>query len=216
MPRSILDIYGVYHIFAHLQLHQLRVAAVAKLICDHLTPPIDNHAVVEACLLHDMGNILKVDLDEPLFPEDFSQEGIACWKVTQEEIRCKYGQNVHIATVNIAKEIGVASTTMYIIDAIGFSHTIETLQKPLDAQIGCYSDMRVAPDGVESMLNRIDEAKRRYTKKKSFNDPEFFEKTVRAFQQIEENIFKGCALKPGDLNKLSLMETIEELKTWQL
>ena len=38
-----------------LQLHQLRVAAVGKLICEHLKKPVRTKDVVVACLFHDMG-----------------------------------------------------------------------------------------------------------------------------------------------------------------
>ena len=64
---TILEIYEKYKIMPQLQEHQLRVASVAKTICDHLLVPVHTDHVVSVCLLHDMGNILKFDLQK--FPQ---------------------------------------------------------------------------------------------------------------------------------------------------
>ena len=69
---NILQIYKKYQIMPQLAEHQLTVAAVAEELLNHLSfppkadpPPaeiLDRHDVVAACLLHDMGNIVKFDL----------------------------------------------------------------------------------------------------------------------------------------------------------
>ena len=46
----------------NLAMHQLRVAGVAMQICESLDTNIDTNSVVKACLLHDMGNIIKFNL----------------------------------------------------------------------------------------------------------------------------------------------------------
>ena len=43
---KIIDIYKKYSIPPQLQLHQLRVASVAKLICDNLTIPVETYEAV--------------------------------------------------------------------------------------------------------------------------------------------------------------------------
>jgi 5'-deoxynucleotidase YfbR-like HD superfamily hydrolase len=98
MPRCILDIYSAYYILPNLQEHQLRVAAVAKVIGEAQKAPLELQPLIEACLLHDMGNILKINIRKPLFPEHIKPRGIAYWEKIQEEIRGKYGPNEHIAT----------------------------------------------------------------------------------------------------------------------
>jgi len=45
-----------------LDEHQLTVAAVADFICAHFNGNINRNNIVKACLLHDMGNIIKFDL----------------------------------------------------------------------------------------------------------------------------------------------------------
>ena len=65
--KNITDIYEKYKIMPLLAMHQIRVAAVAMMICDSLSVPIDKDSVIKACLLHDIGNIIKFDLNH--FPE---------------------------------------------------------------------------------------------------------------------------------------------------
>jgi hypothetical protein len=121
-----------------------------------------------------------------------------------------------IATTNIAREIGISQAAIDCIEAIGFSHTIETLNKHLVAQIGCYSDMRVAPHGVLSLRERIEEAHRRYMIRGNFNDPVFFERARQAFEQMEIQIFRNCRLRPDEISDAFIAASIEELKKWSI
>jgi hypothetical protein len=41
MSKNILDIYEEYKIMSVLSRHMLRVAAVASMICDNLTEPVN-------------------------------------------------------------------------------------------------------------------------------------------------------------------------------
>jgi len=63
MSRTITEIYEHYNIPPWLQEHMLRVSAVSSIICDQLGDKVRKHEVVSACLLHDMGNIIKFDFD---------------------------------------------------------------------------------------------------------------------------------------------------------
>lgn len=62
---TILEIYKKYKIPHHLQLHILRVGAVATLIIDNinheLVTEFDRNLIITICLLHDMGNVIKFD-----------------------------------------------------------------------------------------------------------------------------------------------------------
>ncbi len=64
---TIQQLYEKYEIMPNLQLHMYRVAAVAKMICDHFQKPINKQEVIITCLLHDIGNIIKFDLFD--FPQ---------------------------------------------------------------------------------------------------------------------------------------------------
>src|SRR5690242_14147552 len=112
---GIADIYLQYKILPFLQLHQLRVAAVAVQICRSLSVEVDTNSATVASLLHDMGNILKFDFQA--YPSAFEPEGISYWKRVQDEYRAKYGNDEHDATLTIARELGVSDAVLGIIRA---------------------------------------------------------------------------------------------------
>ena len=86
--RTVQQIYNEYRLMPTLQLHQLRVAGVAKIIADSFNGEIDKESIVLACLFHDMGNIIKFDLKN--FPEYNQPEGIEYWQKVQSEFLEKY------------------------------------------------------------------------------------------------------------------------------
>src|SRR3989344_8748672 len=101
------EIYSAYKIMPSLQLHQLRVAAVAKLLCEGCTKPINEHDVILACLFHDMGNIIKSELS--YFPDFTEPEGVEYWERVKADFVEAYGTDSHTANIAIAKEIGFSS-----------------------------------------------------------------------------------------------------------
>src|SRR5690349_16753955 len=117
---KILDIYKKYAITPMLQMHQLRAAAVGNLIADNWkNEKLNKSAVVQTLLIHDMGNIIKFDLDN--FPQLLGEEikKIDFWKQTQKDFIAKYGVDEHIATQQIAKEIGAPKNVQYILSQLG-------------------------------------------------------------------------------------------------
>lgn len=67
MKINILEIYKKYYLSENLQMHMLRVAACSNLIIDNwIGKEIDKASIIRVCLLHDMGNMVKI-------PEDFSK-----------------------------------------------------------------------------------------------------------------------------------------------
>ena len=101
-------------------MHQLRVAAVAKLIVDNFQQSIDTQVVLLSCLFHDMGNIIKSELSQ--FPEFSEPEGVEHWQGVKEEFVSKYGENAHDANVAIAREIGVLESVIFEIDSFSFGN----------------------------------------------------------------------------------------------
>ena len=83
MRMNISEIYEKYQIMPQLQNHMYRVAGVASVICNNFSKPVDKNSVVSACLLHDMGNIIKSDLN--LFPEYLNEKGLSYWKNLKKE-----------------------------------------------------------------------------------------------------------------------------------
>ncbi len=82
------EIYTAYEIMPSLQLHQLRVAAVAKLICQNFRQSVNERDVILACLFHDMGNTIK--FEPKLMPSVYEPEGVEYWLQIKAEYIKKY------------------------------------------------------------------------------------------------------------------------------
>src|SRR3989338_9708360 len=118
-------IYAEYKIMPSLQLHQVRVAAVAQLICDNFQKPVSKNEVILACLFHDMGNIIKSDLT--YFPEFIEPEGLTHWQGIKDGYVKRYGVDHHAANATIAREIGLSENACILIDGVGFSKLEDVL-----------------------------------------------------------------------------------------
>ncbi len=208
--KTIAQIYEEYKIMPNLQLHQLRVAAVAKVIGESLETKIDLKSVIAACLLHDMGNILKFDLTK--FPEFTHEHGLSHWEKVKSDFKSHYGDEEHIATYTIARELQASQATMACLKAVGFSQAVKQCQsKCLEHKLCCYADQRVGPDGILSLKERIEEAHRRKASTLAV-----FDETVTALKKIEEQIFAVSTINPQDVKALVTNELVLELKNYPI
>lgn len=209
------EIYAHYKILPALQLHQLRVAAVGKMVTEHFSGDLDAHTITLACLFHDMGNVLKFDLTQ--FPEFLEPEGVEYWAGVKAEYEKKYGTDQHAATLAMAREIGLSDEVITCIDSVAFSKAEATLAEGSWEQKICeYADSRAAPRGILSLDGRLREARERYMKRKGEHDiaivPEDrFEEIVEAEREIERRIFAHMSLKPEDITDASIAPIVEEL-----
>lgn len=213
--RKITDIYEEYKIISNLQMHQLRVAAVAKQICESLNIKIDKESVIIACLLHDMGNIIKFNLD--YFPEFLEPEGLLYWQGIQKEYFNKYGHDEHIATLDIIKELGMTEKINTLVDSIGFGRScIVSKTSDLEKKICTYADFRVSPKNVVSIRDRLIEGKKRYAGRDV--DVTAHDRSLReeCMNIIEKQIFSHTNIKPEDINDESIAKIIEELKDFEI
>lgn len=213
--KNIVEIYKEYKIMPNLVMHQIRVAAVAMQIIESLDIEVDKESVVKACLLHDMGNIIKFNLDH--FPEWNNPEGVEYWQKIKDEYLEKYGKNEHKASLEISKELGVSSYIYDVIDSVDSSY-VEIISKEEDfgKKICFYADNRVTPHGVASLLERNIEAKERYKDHPhSFTEEEriYFMKNMT---EIEKQIFYHTSIRPEDINDESIKNYLEKLKEYSI
>ncbi|MDR3570988.1 MAG: HD domain-containing protein [Candidatus Pacebacteria bacterium] len=215
---TIPEIYEAYHIMPNLQMHQLRVAAVGKRICDHFSGELDSQAVILACLFHDMGNIIKFDLN--YFPKFLEPQGKAYWESVKADYLHKYGADEHAASNEIAKELGLPEHVRILIDEVRFSRlALARDSADFEGKIVKYSDLRVSPFSVVSVMDRLEEGKGRYATKKQYETPEGvarYEAGVEAAQAIEQQIFECCSIRPEEINDETVAPLIEELRNYSL
>ncbi len=187
----------------NLQLHQLRVAAVGKLICDNYNQQVNGRDVILACLFHDMGNIVKFKLD--VFPEALQPEGLEYWEKQKAETIQKYGAKQHRVSETVAQELGLPDSVIHMIGTSGVSRLPEILASDSnELKVLQYADLRVAPAGVVSLTERFEDFARRYPSDK---DSDLFGKG----KELEGEIFACTSIKPEDINDTSVAPLIEEL-----
>ena|SRR3989344_627311 len=206
------EIYAAYKTMPNLQLHQLRVAAVGKLICDGFTKSINTRDVILACLFHDMGNILKFNYDA--IPEALEPEGRAYWERVRSDLSSKYGTKVREATNVIVREIGLSEHITSLLDGVGFSQLKEILaEESYERKIIEYADCRVSPYGIVSVRERFAEGRTRYQDRyassKELNA--HYDDFAKAGYAIEQQIFENATIKPEDINDATVAPFIEEL-----
>lgn len=213
---TIAHVYAQYRIMPCLQQHQLRVAAVADLIIANSQLRVNRRRVITALLLHDMGNIIKFDLDR--FPQYLKPEGKSYWQQVRAEYLTKYGQDVHHATLAIVQELGVTKDILKLIDAIDLTKAEANVQSDnYEIKICDYADARVAPTGIVSLQARFDDLHDRYQHRyPSRQDQDARLQSEVFIKQIESQIFADLKLKPEDITDQAVSGTISQLSNFKL
>src|SRR4030042_2345407 len=210
----IADIYYKYKIMPQLQEHMLKVGGVALLICNHFQNKLDNNLIISTCLLHDMGNAVKFNFNT--YPKILGKKLVVEGKKIQKYYIKKYGVDADKATYKILKEISVSKKIILLVKSMGFSRTTETFKtKDFNIKICEYSDLRVSPFGVLSMIERLGEGINRYnnTFKQKYS-PSKLKSMVNYTQEIEKQIFKHCAIKPADITEVKVKPLINKLRDY--
>ena len=190
----------------NLQLHQVRVAAVAKLVCDRFTKPIGTNDVVLECLFHDMGNIVKFGL--AYFPEFVQPEGLEYWESVQADFIKRYSSEQHAVNAAIAHEIGLSAEIIDIMNASGFSRVGNILETgSIELKVCQYADLRVGPHAIVSLEERLTDFSRRYAGKGGSVHAD----VLPLCRELERQIFANASIKPEEINDASAVPIIEKL-----
>ncbi len=241
---KILDIYKQYKIMPQQAEHMLRVAGVARIICENISSPSsyastvakamadkkaskdrhppfwkrggeqDSRDIIIACFLHDMGNIIKFDFSQT--KKLINQDiDLDYWRGVQKEFREKYGSDEHIAHLQIARELGVSERVVELIGAISFLGAPKNArEEDLGKKICQYADDRVSPFGVVSLEERLLDLRSRYTNH-SGQTPDR-EAFENALRQMEQQIFKHSKIKPEEITEMKAQEQVVELKNFEI
>lgn len=208
---NIIEIYNKYYLPENLRMHMLRVAACSNLIIDNWNgPEIDKEVIIRVCLLHDMGNIVKI-------PEDFSED--ENFIETRRKYLEKYGTNDHEINLEIGKIEGLLDKEIEILDGKRSRKNEETLNSnSYERKICAYCDQRVAPDGVVGIKERLEDAKVRYKNKplSVWSNEEKSNHLIECSLGIEKQIMKYCSINPEDINDKTIQIYIEKLKEYDI
>jgi hypothetical protein len=195
---EIRSIYERFSVPPNLQGHMLRVAAVAEIVagrCKEAT--IDLAELTAACLLHDLGNIVKFDMEK--YPQYLGAEIArkSHWKNVQRDMIERYGADDHEATAKMLEEAGVPVPIQELIGYKSFPNAIKIAnENDWASKIFLYADLRVAPFGIIPLEERLNELLLRLEKYRGRTD------LADAARRIEAQLEKAClphALVDADL-----------------
>jgi len=211
---KIVEVYEKFRIMPQLQMHMLRVAGVSTIICDNLKIKVGRQNIIQACLLHDMGNMAKIKLD--LFPEFAQPKGLTYWQKVLQEFIEKYGADDYVATYKILDELNISDKIQALIKSIEFANMDDISKGNNFGQKICiYSDARVAPFGVTPLEDRLSEVKDRYIKNKGATE-EFFKNLSNSARNVEKQIFSHCKIKPVDITEEKAKTLFSTLKNFDI
>lgn len=209
---NIVEIYKKYKIPNNLQEHLLSVTAVASVISDNFKKPLAKNDILTACLLHDVGNIIKFNFDINLF--GWSDTEIEELKTIQKEFAQKYNNDEHHATIEIAKEIGVSDRVIDLLNAVGFSVACENVgHEDYEKKICSYSDMRVAPHGVVPLKKRFEDGQKRYPNKGTLA---WVDEKRTCLEVVEKQIFEHSFITPDEVTDESIKSVKESLRSFEI
>jgi len=160
---TMTDVYAKYFIPMHLRRHLVRVAAVGSWIASHSKSQVDVNEIACTLLFHDMGNLLKFDLQRGADLFDPGERDMSYWQNIQNKMKDLYGTDEHKATHIIAREVGVSDRVLYLLSNMGSSNLHKTLNVDDWAlKIVSYADFRVSPSGFVTVHERFDDIQKRY------------------------------------------------------
>ncbi|HZZ98618.1 MAG TPA: HD domain-containing protein [Candidatus Saccharimonadia bacterium] len=198
---QILQIYADYQLPPNLQRHQFEVAAVGLYIVDHWQgPKLKKRALLEATLLHDMGNIVK--FRRPFLGE--LEKDAAHWEKLQDEFIAKYGKNTHSVTEAILKELGTNKDTFEIVRQMGYGTDGDLKAESWEAKIAMFADNCVTPKGIEGFEKRMVDLIHRY-------NLEGDSLKVQAWQQNADEIQQNVDVELSTIQNTDFSEVIEKL-----
>ena len=97
-------------------------------------------------------------------------------------------------------------------------HEIKAKSDNYEIKICAYCDQRVAPDGVVSLKERLEDAKIRYKDKplSVWSNEEKANQLIKWALEIEKQVMECCRLKPEDINNQSIQTYIDRLKEYEI
>lgn len=200
---TISEIYDRFLILPNLRMHMFRVASVAEILCDNWHGTINKKDIVAACLMHDIGNIVKFDLmerDAPLLGKEVKR--LDYWRKAKTDTMRKYGSTDHEATHNMMVELGVSGRVLSLVD-----HMIDVLREEsvddYELMLCNYADDRVGPGGVMSISERFTDFANRYSKSDSKENKAkgiVVESLTGRALNLEKRLFLHIGITPEHIN----------------
>lgn len=216
---TIEQFYTEKRIPTHLQRHMFLVAALGLHLAQHWRDEeVNADEVVTVLLLHDLGNLLKFELEKGVEIFDEPERDLAYWQQVNEEMKTQYGSDVQEATLKMARELEVGERILFLLAHMYISKLPEDVVNTDPAQAICaYSDYRVAPSGYVSLAERLEDLRLRYAHRESkWADAQKIEKKTELATQLEQQIQDKISTDVQNLPVAELTELAQQLREWKI
>lgn len=213
---KIAEIYKIYCVPKNLQRHMLLVASLGKYILKS-SKQIDDKPVVKSLLLHDIANLIKFDLDKGVHLFDKKEQDATFWKKIQVDMIEKYGKDEHIATLQIANDVGVADDTVHLIKAINSDNILKILKtNDFKVKVSVYCDFRANQDQYVTLRERFDDIIKRYSGRAGFMGTEKAIQKRDNCVQLEKQIEEKFDISLQNLNYLELYDIYKTFQEYDI
>jgi hypothetical protein len=188
----------------------IRVAAVADYIIENWQgPKLHRERILTTLLLHDIGKPVR-NLDNADNAKDEDKAGN---NRTAAEFAKRYGNEEHVASFNIAYELGVNLEVCRLILNVGVpNNKMIAENKDWNLKVCSYADQRVAPYGIVSLQERFSDFKKRYEGTRfsiwNFKDQPA---VIEAAFEIEKQVTNKARLKPQQITNEAVARKINLL-----
>jgi len=159
---QILKIYSKYKTLPNLQLHMLRVGALAQIITNNWVGEIiDKESIIKTCLLHDIAKPINFDMtNQKQYIKDDNE--LIEIEECNNFLISNYGVEEHPALEMIGKEIGVSEKSLELLKNLEWHYIKKLLaNNDIESLIPIYADMRISPNGIVSIIDRVEDLKKR-------------------------------------------------------
>lgn len=215
---QINSIYDRFEVPPNLRMHMIRAAALAEFVCDNWKgPKISKEDIIAVSLIHDLGNIVKFDMETPIGLKLLGDQikDLDKLRKIRDKVKTKYGIDDHDATQNMAKELGINDRLMFILKNGGHAFKDPKLleSNDWDIKIHAYTDFRVGPFGIMPIKDRFEEFRRRQKTRAEMGHKNVsylnLDKIIEAANQLEKDICVYTDLSPQQLNDNAIQPYLE-------
>ncbi len=207
---NVNEVYQNYQTPKSLQEHMLRVASLASILLDNWTgTSLDKDAIINACTIHDIAKPMTFDLAKQA-QFGMSESDIEKLRLFQIEIKAKYGEQEHQATIGICKAVGCDAHTVQFVNNLEWKYIPRLFQEQDTASlIPIYCDMRIGPKGILPLQVRLEELKKRV-------NGDDYEDNVKNGNAAEQEIIKNVQVDVNSITTEQLDRNFETLLQMEL
>ena len=134
----------------------LRVAGLGWMVVNAWTgPKLDKDSIIQTLLFHDIAKPVTFDLSKQA---EFGLSSDRLEKLKQDTnyLVHHYGSDEHQVALKIFQEIGLSPESQRLIENLEWHYTDDLIKKnDLSALITIYSDMRIGPQGLLLIKQRV-------------------------------------------------------------